>query len=369
MAELHGRVTLVKRHMLGVFLTALFGSLLPGFGAQQRINPQNTAIRYTGRVDKSDRLVVRFDWPGVMLEALFEGTSCAIEMSGSKERFNVFIDGKFVRIVKTDSRQKKIELVNDLPDTLHHLQLTKRYEAEGVIPAVTALFIDKGKRLRPLPPRPRYRIEFIGASSLNGFGNEAGSVFCTEIPDSSNCFYSYGPVAARMLSAECFVLATTGRGIVRNWGSPFISKANTYPVYYDRTLWNSEQSPRWNYHAWQPHVVVVSLGINDFSTNPQPTKPLFLARYFAFVRSIYARYPGVAVVCLTSSKEPLRSYVREFVEREISEGNRRIRVVSYDEIPYWERGCDWHPNVKAHRKIAEMLVTVIKPLLAEKKEY
>lgn len=366
--ESHGRVALVKLYVRGFFLTALLGFFLPGFSAQQRISPQNAAIRYTGRVDKSKRSVVRFDWPGVMLEALFEGTSCAIEMSGSNEQFNVFIDGIFISIVKADSLQKIIELATNLPDTLHHLQLIKRYEAEGVIPAVTALFIDKGKKLRPLPPRPRYRIEFIGASSLNGFGNEAGSVFCTEVPDSSNCFYSYGPVAARMLNAECFVLATTGRGVVRNWGSPFISKANTYPVYYDRTLWNSEQSPRWNHRVWQPQVVVVSLGINDFSTNPKPTKPLFLSRYFAFVRNIYARYPGVAVVCLTSNKEPLRSYVREFVEREIAEGNSRIRVVSYDEIPYWERGCDWHPNVKAHRKIAEMLVAVIQPLLEEKKE-
>jgi hypothetical protein len=73
----------------------------------------------------------------------------------------------------------------------------------------------------------------------------------------------------------------------------------------------------------------------------------------------------VVIVCLTSDREPFRSYVLEFVNREIQEGNDDIHFVAYDYIPFEERGCNWHPNVKAHRKIANLLVPVIKPILDE----
>ena len=332
-------------------------------GSETHIDPHHPYIRYSGRVDLHPYRNVRFDWPGIMLEANFEGTSCAIGISGGVEWYNVFIDGEFSHRFKTDSLETRYLIASSLPDTSHHLLITKRYELEGKITECSGLYLDSGKTLELLPPRPHYRIEFIGASTLIGFGNESKSIHCDTISDASNCYLSYGPITARLLGAEYSIIAATGRGLVRNYGNPYISSFRPFPVYYNRTLWNSKSSPRWNNRKWRPHVIVLTLGVNDFTTPPQPTKALFTMRYYAFIRELYVKNPGVHIVCLTSTREPFRSYVETFVEQEIAEGNDKISFLSYDKIPFRERGCNWHPNVTAHRKIAEKLVTVIKPIL------
>lgn len=340
----------------------LFAATLP-LTAKTFIHPDHPYIRYIGRVDTSRKNRVLFDWPGIMLEASFEGTSCAIGLKGGIESYNVFINGEFSHRIKTDTLKERYEIASGLPDTIHHLLVTKRYEMEGRISACTGLFLDDNKKLHLLPPRPHYRIEFIGSSTLIGFGNESKSIKCAHISDSSNSFYSFGPVAARMLGAEYSLIAATGRGMVRNWGSPFLTSKRPFPAYYRRTLWQSSSSPEWNHRTWVPQVIVISLGTNDFTTPPQPTRALFINRYRAFIQEVYSRNPGVYILCLTSDREPYRSYVHHLVEQEKQEGNRRIGFFAYEKIPVYERGCNWHPNIKAHYRIAAKLAVLIKPIL------
>ena len=346
-----------------IFLCTILMSISPT--QKTFISSHNPLIRYTGRVDFSRPGKVCFDWPGIFLETSFEGTSCDMRMKGAGESFDVFLDGENVKVLKTDSLEKTYELFSGLKDTVHSLRVAKRYEVEGKIPEFEGLLIDNGKKLCPLLSPPRYRIEFIGASGLNGFGNEAKSIYCEDVRDSSDSYYSFGPVAARELGAEYFVLAVTGKGMVRNWGSPFITSQNAFPVYYSRKIRSMPESV-WHPHKWIPHVVVISLGTNDFSTRPYPPRALFIYTYRSFLQTVYQNYPGVDIVCLTSDKEPVRTVVKEMVAQEVASGNSRIHFLSYKPIPFRERGCDWHPNVVAHRKIAGMLVNLIRPILEQK---
>ena len=276
------------------------------------ISSHNPLVRFTGRVDYSKPGKVCFDWPGIYFETLFEGTSCELKMNGAGESFNIFLDGTLVKVLKTDTIGKRYELFCGLDDTVHSLVVSKRYEVEGHIPEIEGFFIDSSKKLCPLYPRPRYRIEFIGASGLNGFGNKAKTIICESVSDSSDCYYSFGPVTARRLNAEYSVLAITGKGVVRNWASPFLTSPDAFPVYYSRKIRSVPQSV-WHHHRWVPHVVVVSLGTNDFSTRPHPPKALFVYTYWAFLQRIYRVYPGVDIVCMTSDREPVRTIVREMV--------------------------------------------------------
>ena len=331
-----------------------------------RISPTHPYLRYTGRVDRRDPDCVRFDWPGICIEATFEGTSCGLELGGNAEWYNVFIDGNYMQRLNTDSQRQCYELASGLPDTLHHLLITKRYETSRRIIGCTGLFLDSGKQLRPLPPPPRFRIEFIGSSTTIGYGNEAKKTRCDSVGTFSNNYFSFGPVAARLLGAEYSMAAITRKGLVRNYRSPCITSFKPFPLYYHRTLWNDPDGPVWVERGRPADVVVIMLGINDFSTPPHPPRALFINHYYAFIRDVEHRNPGVHIICLASCREPFRTYVDEFVRREIEEGNRHIGFVSYERIPDWERGCNWHPNVKAHRKIAELLVDAIKPVLEAK---
>ncbi|MBN1577997.1 MAG: hypothetical protein JW913_15665 [Chitinispirillaceae bacterium] len=348
-----------------LFLMTVAEIIRPASG-QTYILPNNQNIRYWGRVDMRKQRRVRFDWPGIGIEACFEGTSCALELEGSSEFYNVFIDGVFTRRFKADSLLRRYKLASGLADTIHHLMVTKRYETSKRITECAGLYIDDHKHLQPLPPPPRYRIEYIGSSTLIGYGNEASMIRCDSVAELTNCYLSYGPVAARLLDAEYLMCAITSRGLVRNYRSPFISSFRPFPAYYHRTLWTDPESPVWDHKGREPDVIVVSLGTNDFSTHPHPTRELFLNRYYAFVREVYAVSPDAHLVCLASSREPFRSYVKDFVRREIGEGNRNISFFTYDRVPDWEHGCNWHPNVKAHQRIAEKLAAFIRPILEKK---
>lgn len=338
--------------------------------AKCKVLPSNRLIRYTGRIDRSTPDAYRFDWPCISIELYFEGTSCSVQMQGAGESFNVFVDGNFIKVLKTDTTPFKIyDLISDLNDSVHRLLLTKRFEHKNAVSVLNGFYIDSAKSLKPAPDILPYRIEFLGASSLNGFGNESATLTCdsVKLSESSNCYNSYGPLTARILGAECVVVAPTGKGLVRNWGSPFISDMETFTQYYSRTLQN-DPGLVWNHYEWVPDVVVISLGINDFSTRPTPPRELFINSYWSFIQNVYQRYPDVEVICLTPDKEPVKSIINAFVENERQTGNKQIHYVSYGPIPFQERGCDWHPNTNAHRKIALKLSSVIKPILYKRRE-
>ncbi|MBN1760097.1 MAG: hypothetical protein JW863_17355 [Chitinispirillaceae bacterium] len=335
----------------------------PAVSAQTYFRPTNPYIRYTGRVDTRNALCTRFDWSYITIETVFEGTSCAVGLNAKHDIYNVFIDGEFSHRFATDSLNRRYTLASGLPDTLHHLLLTKRYETDRYITECTGIYLDSGRTLHPPPPRPKYRIEFIGASTLLGYGNESSKPKCDSVHNHSNTYYSYGPVAARLVGAECSILAITRRGLVRNYHSPFITSFRPFQYYYHTTLWNDTTGPKWNYRSWVPDVVVITLGTNDFSTRPYPPEALFANRLFAFTRELYRLYPGVHIVLLSPPVDPLCSRMSDFAEREQREGNRKISFLAYDRFPDWYRGCDWHPNVKAHRKIAEELAAHIRPQL------
>ena len=60
-------------------------------------------------------------------------------------------------------------------------------------------------------------------------------------------------------------------GVVRNYGSPNVTSPDPLPIFYPRAVAN-DNSSSWNPSQWQADAVVINLGSNDFSTQPQPPK-------------------------------------------------------------------------------------------------
>ncbi|MDR0330311.1 MAG: hypothetical protein LBH93_01185 [Chitinispirillales bacterium] len=343
-------------------LAALVFALAPLRAQAETFVPaSHPLVRYTGRFDqRGPNGAVRFDWPGGVIELRFGGRSCAVRIRGDGGYYDVFIDGVPLT-QRFDTLETTCRLALGLRDTVHSLKIVKRFEGlKEQSATLRGFYIDAGKSLHPIDaPPPSRRIEFIGGSNLLGFGVEANTVRCDTPAVYSNAALSFGYAAARELGAECHIVAMSGKGLVRNWRSPFVAAARPFGMFYGRSVKN-DSTARWDFGSWVPHVVAVCFGTNDFSSKPHPPKELFIALYWSFVQEVWARNPEAKVVCVTSAREPARSYVREFVDAERAAGNERIRFYSFGEVPKRMCGCDWHPNVEAQAQIGMELAEAIR---------
>ncbi|MBD3392309.1 MAG: hypothetical protein GF410_09865 [Chitinivibrionales bacterium] len=298
----------------------------------------------------------------MQIRARFEGTSCAARFAGHGLRLGAYIDDSLVAVLALDSSRSAYPVCEGLRDTVHSLLIVNRFEAYGMPAVFHGLILDSARGMRALPPRPPYRIEFAGGSLLTGFGVHSTSITCPSIRDSSNAYLGFGPVAARELNAEYSIVAVSGKGLVREWEYPFLSTPKPFGRYYNQVLC-SRRLPRRHAGMWDPHVVVLCVGLNDFSSTPQAPGKLFRARYRALIHKAREGDSRRHVVCVTGEKEPLRTHVEAVVAREREDGNKFVHFLCYGRIPDNERGCNWHPNAAGHRRIAAPLVTLIGPLL------
>ena len=98
------------------------------FSSNGYIDADDPLIIYEGRFDFSDPKNVRFDWPGSSIHAVFEGGSVSIRLIDGNNDYNVFIDGKLKKILRTDST-----VIHNISDSLspgkHSITITKRTEA------------------------------------------------------------------------------------------------------------------------------------------------------------------------------------------------------------------------------------------------
>jgi hypothetical protein len=350
------------------FILAPTGSALCAPPGKSFAPASHPAVRYIGRVDRRQTGVVRFDWPGVAVEARFEGSRCAVLLRGDGGLYDVVVDGRRTAL-RFDTLLAARPLAAGLADTIHSLRIVKRDEGlRGEVVALRGFYLDPGRSLRPpLGAMPARRVEFVGGSNLLGFGAEADTIWCDTPANFSNVSLSFGAVAARELGAEGRVLAISGKGLVRNWMSPFSAAPHPLGQYYPLAVKN-DPSAAWDFKAWVPQTLVACFGTNDFSTRPHPPKALFIESYRDFLDGVRARYPGVQIVCVVSAREPARSYVRELVERERAEGNARIHFFPFGEVPMGQCGCDWHPNAAAHESIGKELAKILEPLFGNKIE-
>lgn len=328
------------------------------------IPPSAPNIRYTGRFDTRDPENTRFDWAGNTIELRFGGSSCAIKIRGDGGDYDISVNDSIFK-TRFDTTVAVHRLAAGLdPSKTHSLRIFKRFDdLKDQIAEIKGFYIDAGQSLHPLAhSRPTYRIELIGGSNLLGFGAEADTIHCANPAAYSNASLSFGMVAARTLGAETHIAAMTGKGLVRNWNDPFTASLRPFGHHYTRTLKN-DSTALWDFNSWTPHVAIVNFGTNDFSTYPHPPKESYIAQYRNFLDNMRARHPNVKIVCVTSTKEPARTYTEELVRREKKDGNKAIRFYSYKQVPQHLSGCDWHPGAEAHAKIGAELAEIIRPLL------
>ncbi len=315
--------------------------------------PPAPAIHYVGRHDDSDPGHVRMGWSGVGAVFRFNGTGASVRLDDKAKYFTVVLDGLVQPPLATTPGEQSYPLAQGLAPAEHTIELYRR--TEGSFGPTVLLGVDiEGELLAP-PPVQR-RIEIIGDSITCGYGNE-GTDPCNFSAETENHYLTYGAVAARAVGAELSTVAWSGKGMVNNYGDDV---NEPMPEIYDRLL-ASDGAP-WSF-AWQPDVVVINLGTNDFSTGGDPPEGVFVPAYVQFMAHLREVYPDAFILAIAPSlfgneADMVAGYLQSAVDARHMAGDPEVGFADVN-VQWIGAGCNGHPSVATHAamgaKLAETL--------------
>jgi lysophospholipase L1-like esterase len=347
----------------GILAMAVIGAALKSGFAAVDIPADDARIRYLGRWDRADPKHPRCDWPGTGFTVRFTGTSITVKLSGGNNDFNAVVDGVWRAKLTVDGKTSEVA-AQGLAAGTHTLEITKRTEGFNGITAFSGLQLEDGQSLAALPAAPARRIQFIGDSFTAGYGSEAVTTACSDKRPFDNNYVAYGPVSAREVDADYSVQAISGIGMVHNYGDASPLSANPYPPFYARTLFGADK-PKWDFASWRPDVVCVALGTNDFSTAVKPSQDQYATAYKAFIKQLRAWHPDARIMLISYAVDAYQEkYVAAIAADLAAQGEKNLEHVKFPGVAAGDAGCDYHPNVAAHRKFADVLVPRLKAWFA-----
>lgn len=302
-------------------------------------------------------------WPGIYVESAFDGDSVTVRFGDEVNNYKVYLDGKLADS-ETRPGNGEVEL-GPLPKGRHTVRLEKISESQGQPPAAfPGFFVKPGTTPLPAPSRPR-QIEFIGDSYTVGYGNTSGKRTCTgeEIWQTTDTSQAFGPLTAKHYDADYQVNALSGHGIVRNYNG---SAGDPVPVAYPYVLFDKLITYR--DAAWQPQIIVIGLGTNDFSTplngaDRWKTRDAlhadYEATYIAFVQSLRARNPQASFILMATDQADgeIQAEVQKVIAGLQKAGENRIAFIPMNGLGF--NGCDWHPDLADDRTVAGLLTAYI----------
>jgi lysophospholipase L1-like esterase len=314
------------------------------------------AVRLVGRMDKSDPAGPRFAWSGSGVVARFSGTSVGVQLAGGQQ-YTVVIDG--VLQPKLTPSGGVTPIADGLRAGEHTIEIYRRTEASQGESQFLGFELGSGALLEP-PPAPERRLEVIGDSITCGYGNEGADMNCPFSPDTENHYLTYAASSARSLGAELVTIAWSGKGVLCNYGDDAASCTNPLPSFYDRILPNRPAS-LWDF-SYQPHAVVINLGTNDFSTAQDPTQAEFEQAYAAFLERLRDAYPDAWILCTVAPMlsgadlSTARAGIANAVALRTSLGDTKVKAFQMAQMNAADGyGCDWHPSLATHDKMAREL--------------
>ncbi|MEU4745422.1 cellulose binding domain-containing protein [Actinosynnema sp. NPDC023658] len=334
-----------------------------GTGALDRVStPGRTQVG-------SDAL--KFSWPGTYFEGRFRGTGVGVVLNDPAADYEVQVDGRTARTLVTPAAGT--HWVNGLTDAEHTVRLVKRNESTWATSSFGGFVAAAGGTILAKPAARTRQIEFIGDSHTAGYGNLSTSRDCTgdQVNRTTNTDQAFSALTARGLNADYQVNAFSGRGMVRNYngGEP----GTSYRTYYDRALLAVDGDVWQKPASWRPQLVVVGLGINDFSTalnpgekwsTPEALVADYKAAYHGFLDKLRTRYgTGTTIVVIgTQGSTAFTTSAQQVVSERNSRGDDRVRYWYQDNSGLDLLGCHWHPSLHDHQLIAQRLGSFISTL-------
>ncbi|MBO9716950.1 MAG: G-D-S-L family lipolytic protein [Pseudoxanthomonas sp.] len=310
---------------------------------------------------------VTYQWPGVYFETAFRGSQVDFGIGPGQVILHVQVDGEPLATLRRPATGRY--RIAGLAPGPHRVRIDVATESQAGPDRFDGFFLPPGSSALPLA-EPARRIEFIGDSHTVGYGNLSPQRDCSEaqVWATTDTTLAYGPRVARHYDAGYRVNAISGRGVVRNYGG---MPADTLPQAYPYLLF--DRSARDGDSGWQPQVIVMALGTNDFST-PLAAGERWKDRaalhadyergYVAFVQSLRGRHPHARIVLWSTGlfDGEIRSEVGRVLAQLREAGETRTSHLAIDGLQMG--GCHAHPSLADHQRIADALVAHIDALPA-----
>jgi lysophospholipase L1-like esterase len=320
-------------------------------------------------VDASDPTAVKFAWQGAGFVSTVAGTTISVELrteGATTVYFQPVIDGQPGERFNVDSgADQAVTLATGLADGDHTVELYR--DTEGTQGQSTFLGFDSGT-VKAVPGSKGRLIEVVGDSISAGYGNLGSEPHpnwvatpaCHATAENSSWYSSYAAIAGRALDAEVSTIARSGWGMVRDSnGDP----AGVLSSVYDNALGTSDPTP-YGFET-EADAVVINLGTNDWAEGDPAAA--YETAYVDFIAKVRTHYPEAFLLLTIGSMtgEPELTEVKTRLANvvsavEASTGDSKL--VTFDlgtqdlgadgSIP---TGCDWHPNVADHERMAAIL--------------
>jgi lysophospholipase L1-like esterase len=318
------------------------------------------ASHVRGRVvAQPDGMLLR-QWPGTYFETAFQGDEVYFRVGPGQVSLRLSVDGEAaVPLVKPAAGLYRV--AGFRRGGQHLLRIAVASESQAGPTAFGGFLAGAGTRPAPLPRRSR-QIEFIGDSHTVGYGNTSAGRDCSqdEVWATTDTSRGVPALVAAHYGADYEVNAISGRGIVRNFNG---FAADTLPQAYPFTLFDKRQAA--GDAGWQPRVIAISLGTNDFATalrdgerwaTREQLRADYEATYLQFISELRRRHPGAYLVLwiAAGAGAEVHDQVARVAEQARRVGHERVGFVPVPGLSM--AGCDWHPSVADDRRIAEALI-------------
>jgi len=215
----------------------------------------------------------------------------------------------------------------------------------------------------------KLKLLVFGDSLTCGYG-VLGTGPCDFTASTESSTASWAGVTAKELQAELSQVTWSGKGVVRNYGD--VQQTSDYPLpfYYNRTLGFNPTDKGfagddlyWDPLNYQPDLLLVLLGSNDYSTNPVPETSEFVSGYSALVQQMKRDYPHAKIVLLCAPDQSSSAKCPN-VKTTASQNKVHFLQIQPTDPVAWG-GCSGHPTVTQQKQMAELSVLpFLKTLLA-----
>jgi hypothetical protein len=333
-----------------------------------------TALQPFGRFLINDQQNLELISSAVHFGFSFQGKECQVYATLNNPNGHNYLqyelDGVYQKRIRIDGNSSAPIIITALTEGKHTIWMYKATEAH-----TGAIFIQRiaGQNLRIIPNSSASLIEFIGNSITCGAAADPSEVPCGkgEYHDQHNAYYAYGPRVARMLSTNFILTSVSGIGIYRNWNSD----GPTMPQVYEKADFQNSGTRFWNFNTYNPQIVSIALGTNDFSNGDGKRQRLpfdsgaFVSAYIKFVQAVKSKYPDAQIALLSSpmasgSNRLLLQNCLLAVKQNIDEAYSSGKPIALHFFKLMQaRGCSGHPNVEDHAILASELEPFFKKLL------
>jgi lysophospholipase L1-like esterase len=366
-------MTAVQRSRLTVLALLLQAC---GLWGPARVLPSDARILYTGRFDKRSPKEVRFAWVGGQIEARFSGrflraylTDAPVEAETREtDSITVVVDGGVPKTFALHEGSHIYPLVSASDAGPHHVVIWKRTEAQVGLVTFSGFDLEPRHALLPPPRPPAHHMEFVGDSITAGYGNEGANGACHWSAKVENNYLTFGAYAARELAASYTAVASSGKGVTRNYEA---RDDLTLPQVYDRLIPTEDDSPK--AAASPADVVVVNLGTNDFFSSI-PDERAFTIAYQSFLAQLRSRHPTALLVIVLGpmladdypqpgARTMMRKWLKAVQASREASGDEGVDFIEFWYDPAEGVGCDFHPNVKTHARMGHELANLVRARL------